>query len=186
MNFLKKFALGLLYALLSPLLAAAIAIVAVFSLPNFLYQFIIMIINFFKGKTLFPPFEEDIEAASILQRAIDKKNGEGEEKESAPATPPVQNVYVSQTYYGVPPGAAMPGMMPPNPQQGQIPQGTYPNQGQIPQGSYPQQGLPPYQQPPYVQGPSPAEPVEMPTIDRRESTSDLQEISFSPEGGDEE
>lgn len=95
MKALKNFGLGLLWALLSPILIALIAFVAVFGIFDFLVQFVIMIVNFFRGKKLFPPFEEDEKAYKILKGALETQNAEAEK----PATQPV---YVQQNFYGTP------------------------------------------------------------------------------------
>ena len=109
MKILKEFALGILWALLSPLLLAAIAVVAVFGVFNFFVQFVLMIVHFFQGKKLFPPFPEDEQAYRILKKSIEEENKKAETPPPAPQGP----VYVQANYftgnpgaYGVPP---MPG-----------------------------------------------------------------------------
>ena len=139
MNALKKFGLGILWALLTPILLIGIALVAVFGVFNFFVQFIIMVINFFRGKKLFPPFPEDEKAYRILKRAIDEQNGEKPVEQPVQAQP--QQVYVQQNYYTQP--GPIPGIPPQNP---------YGN---------PYQGLPP-QQPPYVQQPQQPPYIQQP------------------------
>ena len=87
MNAIKQFGLGILYAVLFPLILVIAALVGIFGIFNFLYQGIVLIVNFFSGKPIFPPFKEDNKAYDILQKAIDKQNGlEEEKKEAAPAS----------------------------------------------------------------------------------------------------
>ena len=158
MNGLKKFGLGILWALLSPIIILGIALVAAFGVFNFFIQFVIMVINFFRGKKLFPPFPEDEKAYKILKRAIDEQNGEEKAKQPVQAQP--QQVYVQQNYYTQP--GAMPGIPPQ--------QNPYGNPYQVPpQPPYTQQ--PPYiqqpqQQPPYQPLPNPLDqqPVNMPPL----------------------
>ena len=97
MKALKNFGLGLLWALLLPALLAAVAIVAVFGIPNFFVQLVIMIVNFFRGKKLFPSFEEDEKAYKILKSALEEQNAESKPAEPSP-------VYVQQNFYGAAPG----------------------------------------------------------------------------------
>ena len=166
---LKTFGQGILWAVLLPFILVGIAVVGVFGIADFLIEFVIMIINFFRGKKLFPIYPEDQKAYDILKRAIDKQNGELE----TPVAPQPQSVYVQQNFYSAPPQSPFP--MPPS---GSLPQGnpqmqippTY-VQGQIPPG-YPQQQLPPaYQQPqpqqlpPVVDEPVRPELATLPTFD---------------------
>ena len=150
MNVLKEFGLGVLYAVLSPLILAVIAIVAIFGIFNFLVQFIIMLVHFFQGKSLFPTFPEDKKAYDILQRALDKKRGV-DAQQNVNAAPAAQNIYVQQNYY--PSGTPVPplGQQPYQPQYQQpLPQA--PNSFQPYQ--QPQQALPQQPQtPPYTQIP---------------------------------
>ncbi|MBQ9457799.1 MAG: hypothetical protein IJU64_04775 [Bacilli bacterium] len=175
MGALKRFGLGLLWIFLLPFILLAIAGVAVWGVLNFLIQFVIMLVNFFRGKKLFPLFPEDQKAMEIQQRAIDKAN---QATEPAPAPAP-QQVFVTQNYYGggvLPPGTnpgmqnpygqglpyqgpmmQQPGMIPPQ-QPGMIP----PQQpGMIP----PQPGQSfPYQQPPLPNQPIENEPFPQPKL----------------------
>lgn len=159
MKFFQKFGWGLLYIFLSPILLAILAILAVYGILNFIVQFFIMVVNFFRGKKLFKPFPEDEEAYDRLQKIYEKDLGGSQPAQ--PAGP--STVYVQQNYYtnpnqvpnnGAPQGMG-PAMMPPynqNPQQmppyqqqqGQFP--PYQQQGQ-PLPPYQNQQLPPYQQP---------------------------------------
>ena len=59
MEFLKKFGIGILYAVFFPALLVIIALVAVYGVLVFLVEFVIMLINFFSGRTCFPVFPED-------------------------------------------------------------------------------------------------------------------------------
>ena len=143
MNALKRFGLGLLWIFLIPFILLGIAVVGVFGILNFPIQLVIMIVNFFRGKKLFPLFEEDERAMAILKRAIDKANGEAEAAKAAPAP---QQVFVQQNYYS---NAPLP------PQPNGIPYGANPNMsypgGQIPYGNpnMPYQGIPGQQPNPY-------------------------------------
>ena len=161
MNALKRFGLGLLWVFLIPFILLGIAVVGVLGFINFPIQLVIMIVNFFRGKKAFPLFEEDEKAMAILQKAIDKKNGEVE----APPTPAPSTVFVQQNYYGAvpPPPGGLPYGQPQYPQQGipyqnpqaipgQMSQGLpgyqnpQPLPGQVPQG-IPYTQVPPYQNP---------------------------------------
>lgn len=125
MNALKRFGLGLLWVFLIPFILLGIALVAVLGVLNFPVQLVILIINFFRGKKIFPLFEEDEKAMAILQKAIDKANGE----EPLPPASTPQQVVIQQNYYGsFPPPQPGPNLPYQNPQ-------SLPNQ-------YPQQGLP--------------------------------------------
>lgn len=108
MNALKQFGLGILWALLFPFLLVIYALIGVFGVFNFFYQFVMMIVHFFQGKKLFPPLEEDEKAYAILKRAHQQQT---QPPEPAPAPQPTQ-VYVQQNYYQVPPGAYPPGVFP--------------------------------------------------------------------------
>ena len=134
MKILREFGLGIVWFLLVPLILLACGLIAVYGVFNFLIQFVVMVVNFFKGEKLFPLFPEEKKAMAIYQKAIDKANGEStEEKPAAP-----QTVYVQQNFYsgapmmpGVPP---MPGL-PNNPyyNQGTMPGATLPNYQPAPQ-----------------------------------------------------
>ena len=85
MRALKGFGLGIVWALLLPFLLVAVGIVAVWGVINFLIQFVIMLVNFFRGKKVFPPFPEDEKAYTILKKAYDKQNGDIPANTPAPA-----------------------------------------------------------------------------------------------------
>lgn len=147
MKILKEFALGILWAALTPLLLVVIAVVAVFAIGNFFYEFVLMVIHFFQGKKLFPPFEEDIKAYKILKRSIEEEEKK-EEAKPAPAGP----VYVQANYFtGTPPG------MPP-----------FPGDPRIGNQSSPY-GVPP-SVPPVP--PPPIENREVPAIENKEGGDD--------------
>lgn len=144
MNLLKQFGLGILWALLSPVLLAAIALVGVFGLVNFFVQFVIMIVNFFRGKKLFPPLPEDEKAYAILKKAYADEDAAEEQAKNAIPEPTQQQVYIQQNFYQQPnPG------FPPQPNPG------FPNPGiQQAPNPYLQQPNPYYQQQnPYLQQP---------------------------------
>ena len=137
MGALKKFGIGILWAFLFPVILVGVGVVGVFGVLDFFVEFIIMIVNFFRGKKLFPLYPEDEHAMEILQRAIDRKNGELKVQEQPPAP---QQVFVQQNFYAAPgavpppPGAALPpgytaypGMNP-NP----LPPGYNQNPNQVP------------------------------------------------------
>ena len=170
MTVLKKFGLGILWALLSPIILVAVALIGVFGAVDFVIEFGIMIVNFFRGKKLFPLYPEDEKALEILQRAIDRKNGELN-AQSQPSQP--QQVFVQQNFYttpgsmppptspmGVPPGYGYPGINQANPQQPfqQIPSQQQPYQ-QIPE-QQPYQPAPgqPFRALPQEQEPMPQRP----------------------------
>lgn len=98
MKFLKSFGFGLLYIVLLPFILVGIALIAVYAVVVFFIEFVIMLINFFSGKKLFPPFEEDVKAQKIIQNQLDAKLN----PQPAP-TPQPQTVFVQQNYYTSPP-----------------------------------------------------------------------------------
>ncbi len=67
MDFLKTCGLGLLYLLLSPFILAFFAIYAVYSTAVFIIMFFKATLLFFKGKSIFDPTEEEIEAHKIIE-----------------------------------------------------------------------------------------------------------------------
>ncbi len=187
MQALKKFGLGILWAFLLPFIVVGVALVAVFGIPNFIIQFFIMIINFFRGKKLFPVFPEDQKAYQILQRAIDKKNGEMAQGE-VPAPAP-QQVFVQQNFYTnapTPPGIpGAPTALPPGYQQ--VPPGYQ----QLPPG-YQQVPPPAYTQIPPAQPPQP-EPIperpplaELPPYDPKRVSSEPDTIEIDVDEGDDD
>lgn len=106
MEFLKKFGIGILYALGFPLLLVLVALVAVYGILVFLVEFVIMTINFFSGKKCFPVFPEDEEATKRKQEAIVGASPKQE-------TPPAPNhIYVQQVYYNADPSKMMGGFPP--------------------------------------------------------------------------
>ena len=181
---LRAFGQGLLWAVLLPFIAVGTFIVGVFGVVDFVIEFFIMIVNFFRGKKLFPVYPEDQRAYLLLQRAIDKQNGDLE----APAAQQ-QPVYVQQNFYGTPQSPfPMPpsGSIPQSPVQGQLPPGY---QQQLPPG-YPQQQLPPVQQqqqlPPYAETPARPELASLPSFDPSgHPKTDSIEIDIHPEEEDE-
>ena len=66
MTVLKKFGLGILWALLSPIILVAVALIGVFGAVDFVIEFGIMIVNFFRGKKLFPLYPEDEKALRAI------------------------------------------------------------------------------------------------------------------------
>ncbi len=136
MEFLKKFGIGILYALGFPLLLVLIALVAVYGVLVFLVEFVIMTINFFSGKKCFPVFPEDEEATKRKQEAI----AGASPKQDTPPTP--NNIYVQQVYYNADPTKMMGGFPPQgNPSLSQQ-QPPFPGQGN-PFLNIPQQPVPP-------------------------------------------
>ena len=189
MEGLKKFGLGILWALLSPILLVGIALTGLFGIFNFFIEFCIMIVNFFKGKKLFPPFEKDVKAYKILKKAMD--NEADQEKKQEPVQAPPQQVFVQQNYYTQP--GPMPGIppqfnpgIPNNPYQGLPNQQPYGQPNQQPYGqpnqqpfiqqqsqpTYPNQSQIPYDQQSYQ---SPTQPplAEIPSYNRGEHRNSI-------------
>ena len=87
MKVLREFGLGILYAILLPILLAIAAVVAVYGIFNFLIEFVIMVVNFFKGEKLFPLYKEDRQAmervfstlSQNLKKLPDTKEGGGKQ-----------------------------------------------------------------------------------------------------------
>ena len=117
MKFLKNFALGLLWAFLSPLLLAILALFAVFALGVYSIECFKCLIRFFQGKSFFPPLEEDLLVKKIQAKELKELIGETteEKKEEVPAAPQPQQVYVQQNFYTSTPGMPFPGMGAPMP-----------------------------------------------------------------------
>lgn len=193
MGALKKFGLGIVWAILFPLIVAAVAVVMVFGALNFVIQFFIMLFNFFRGKKLFPVYPEDQKAYDMLKRALDRKNAQ-EAAANTPQQAPMSAYYVQQNYYQsqpspLPPGM-QPGMMPPQGQplppgypQQQLPPG-YPQQQQLPQGAYPQQ-VPVYPKQPSMGGPAPL-PGPEEAMPPRPELARLPEFDMNVFDGDED
>ena len=144
---LKIFGLGILWALLFPFIVVGAALVGAFGTINFLIEFGIMVINFFRGKKLFPLYPEDQKAYEVLQKAIDKKNAQSDA--ALAATPQPQQVFVQQNFYTTPgslPPGVNPNQIPPNYNAGQLPPSYtqvpgntgYPQPNAIPQQPVPQ------------------------------------------------
>ena len=72
MKFLKNFGLGLLYALLFPVILAAVAVFAVYGFLKSIVYFFIYLVRFFKGEKIFAAFPEDEKAKEIIDRAPTK------------------------------------------------------------------------------------------------------------------
>ncbi len=117
MKFLKNFALGLLWALLSPLLLAILVLFAFFALGIYFLECFKCLIRFFQGKSFFPPLEEDLLVKKIQAKELKDLIGENseEKKEEAPAAPQPQQVYVQQNFFTSTPGMPFPGMGAPLP-----------------------------------------------------------------------
>ena len=100
MKFLRNFGLGILWAALFPLLCVVIALIAVYGVFTFIVEFVIMLIHFFQGKSLFPSFPEDEQAFAIRQAAYANA---AEPKEPTPPTQQVANnnstTIIQQNYY---------------------------------------------------------------------------------------
>ena len=147
MKALKNFGLGLLWVFLIPIIAALVILVGAFGVINFFIQFIIMVINFFRGKKLFPMFDEDEEAYEILQHAIDMKKGEA----TATNGPAPQQIFVQQNYYTNP---QVPNPNLPPAQQNPFIQANMQNPYGNPMANLPNQAYPnlPNQNPNLIQG----------------------------------
>lgn len=101
MKFLRNFGLGILWAVLFPLLCVVIALIAVYGVFAFVVEFIIMMVHFFQGKSLFPPFPEDEKAFDIRQAAFASTQ---EAKEPVPPSQQIANNHnsttiIQQNYY---------------------------------------------------------------------------------------
>ncbi len=117
MKFLKNFALGLLTAVLLPLLFAGLLVFAVYGLILYLVEACFGLVRFFSGRPFFKKLREDELVEKIKKREIEELTGE-EKETPAPVPekePAPQNVYVQQNFYQAPPGGAYP----PPPMMGQ-------------------------------------------------------------------
>lgn len=191
MQALKKFGLGILWAFILPFIVVGVVLVGAFGVPNFFIQFVIMIVNFFRGKKLFPVYPEDQKAYEILQRAIDRKNGELN-KEATPAPAP-QQVFVQQNFYTNAP-TGLPGQqgMPLPPGYTQVPPQPY-SQVPPPQdyASVPPPGYPQIQPNPAPQPqpePIPQRPplAELPPFDPNMYSKDSDTIEIDVDEGGED
>ena len=178
MRALKGFGLGIVWALLLPFLAVAVALVAIWGVFNFLIQFVIMLVNFFRGKKVFPMFEEDEQAYAILKKALDKQNGEAS---ATPAPAPAQQVFVQQNFYNTPNPNQLPGGQPP------LPPGynNMPGIPGAPNGYGNPNGYIPGQNPGYL--PPASDPLEVPYEEAPKAPELMQIPAYDPnKGGDEQ
>jgi len=106
MRFMKSFGLGILYTLFSPLILAVCIVIGLGGIVNFFVQFVLMLINFFKGKKLFPVFEEDVQALKILNASFEQKAGQIAQQQ---AQPQQGNTFIQQNFYAAP-GQPFPGL----------------------------------------------------------------------------
>ena len=65
-QFFKIILSGLLYIVISPLIAAVLALYLVYGLIIFVFQTLKSVVLFFSGRTIFSDYPEDIEAKKIL------------------------------------------------------------------------------------------------------------------------
>ncbi len=181
MKALKEFGLGIVWIVLLPFLLLAIALVAVFGIPVFFFELVMMIIHFFQGKKLFPPFPEDEQAYAILKRAAMEQDVPQEEPKPQP-----QTVIVQQNYYQNPYGQPQ-GGYPPQ-QGGYPPPPGYPQQPPYNQGYVPQHAAGQMPPPPQPQIPQQETPPEIPVVNVSEDRpQEPPLLSFPPsDGGDEE
>lgn len=123
MNFLKAFAKGLLWILLVPFILVAMIFAAAWGIINFFIQTGKLLFNFFTGKKLFPTFEEDKKAYSIMKHSLDVANGTAamEAAKMAAASQP-QPIYVQQNIYQTTPTNNLPNIELPNGQSIPSPQ----------------------------------------------------------------
>lgn len=173
MKIIKLFGLGLLYALLLPFILVAAVLFLVFGFFKSIGYFFILVVRFFKGEKLFPPFPEDIEAAKrIRAKLVD----EGTVPPPAPApqpAPSTSNVYVQQNYYSNPnmPGAQPGAVPPPQPNLYFQPGPGYgPAMPPYPQGNPQQMGM--NQQPGYI--------ANQPMPNQQVPQNPFQGASFNP------
>ena len=172
MRALKTFGLGILWALLLPLLLVAIVFIGVFGAVNFLVEFTLMVVNFFRGKKLFPWFPEDEKAYAILQKAIEKQS---EATQTPPPQPQPQQVFVQQNFYTDPSALAKAqGMLPPNMNQGALPPSYNSPASQIPNA------LPPAPEEEVYPRPQLS---SLPQFDPLKEDNDVQQIEIDVEEG---
>lgn len=127
MSFLKAFGKGLLWALLIPFILVGMLLAMVYGIFNFPYQSVKLLINFFTGRKMFPPFEEDKKAYMILKHSADVANGVATNQNPQPAPQPI---YVQQNIYQTNPNAPLPPNI-------QLPNGqSVPLNQQIPQAPF--------------------------------------------------
>ena len=154
MAFLKWFGWGILWVLLLPFVLVGVALVAVFGIPVFLVELVIMLVHFFRGEKCFPMFREDVKAMDILQRSLDEQRAASPQ---AQAQQP-NNVYVQQNFYPYPNGQQNPGIPPVPPQYGNPPlPPSNATPGQVPPASNPQA--------PQIGASNPPPIASFPTID---------------------
>ncbi|MDR1697510.1 MAG: hypothetical protein LBR37_01140 [Erysipelotrichaceae bacterium] len=72
---IKTFGKGLLYIIALPFFVVAIALGAVLAVFVFIYLLLKSIITFFKGRTIFTPLAEEVEANRIIN--INQENQKG-------------------------------------------------------------------------------------------------------------
>lgn len=179
MKFLKGLGLGIVYALISPLILVGCVLFAIYGLERWFVSMAIGIIRFFKGDKFFKPLKEDEE----VQIAIKNYHDSLLAKETEEPQQPVQSInntatYVQNNYYTNP-----------NPQMGplfpQQPALGMPNQAQLNNPQYQQIPTAPIQQ-------IPATPIQQIPVQEVEENGEYSEssidnpIDLSGEGGNEQ
>ena len=98
-NFLKNFALGIVYIIILPFIVLGTVLAGLYGLASNVCLFLKGIVRFFKGERFLSRPQEDEEIAFIIKRQQDLlKNPEPTQPTPAPAPSP-SNVYVQNNYY---------------------------------------------------------------------------------------
>ena len=92
-SFFKRFGLGIVYVVSLPFLLLGLVLFAIWGIINFLVNFFISIINFFRGKKFLSPLKEDELAKKILLERKEAKL----QQEAQPAPQPQPQVTTNTT-----------------------------------------------------------------------------------------
>lgn len=110
-NFLKNFALGIVYIVILPFILLGTVLVGLYGLMGNLVLSIKGIIRFFKGERFLERPQEDEETALIMKKQKDALLNPEPKEAAAPAPAPApSNVYVQNNYYQAPNKGADPTM----------------------------------------------------------------------------
>lgn len=90
-NFFKSLGKGILYILAFPFLIVFLLLLAVICLFIYIIVFFVCVIRFFRGKKIFPPLLEDIEAKKIIESL----------KTAPDVSPQTQHTHITYNQYNL-------------------------------------------------------------------------------------
>jgi hypothetical protein len=98
-NFLKNFALGIVYIIILPFIILGTVLAGLYGLMSNVIISLKGIVRFFKGERFLTRPQEDEEIALIIKRQQDLLKNPEPTAATQPATPGPSNVYVQNNYY---------------------------------------------------------------------------------------